>query len=195
MSSSSEVLLAHGIGGRQDLPIPFSFALVGAVVALARLVRGARRAVAQPATGRSARRGGPAARAAARRRCTGDAVDLAATRARGCDVRDRGRPVRTRSRVESDCSCGLRPALGRHRAGLVARRTSVAVGEPAAHGAPPDCCRAAYAAYGGAAIASVLGWAGGRRLPVCWHSPGWSWQLPTGRRCRCCAPGSRSTPE
>jgi hypothetical protein len=28
------MLLAHGIGGRQDLPVPFSFALVGAVVAL-----------------------------------------------------------------------------------------------------------------------------------------------------------------
>jgi hypothetical protein len=32
--SPSDMLLAHGIGGRQDLPIPFSFALVGAVIAL-----------------------------------------------------------------------------------------------------------------------------------------------------------------
>jgi hypothetical protein len=31
---SGETLLAHGIGGRQDLPVPFSFALIGAVVAL-----------------------------------------------------------------------------------------------------------------------------------------------------------------
>ena len=28
------MLLAHGIGGRQDLPVPFSFALIGAVLAL-----------------------------------------------------------------------------------------------------------------------------------------------------------------
>ncbi|MGH3681612.1 MAG: hypothetical protein ACRDT2_15380 [Natronosporangium sp.] len=32
--SPDEAVLAHGIGGRQDLPIPFSAALVGAVVAL-----------------------------------------------------------------------------------------------------------------------------------------------------------------
>lgn len=31
---SPAALLAHGIGGRQDLPIPFSYALTGAVVAL-----------------------------------------------------------------------------------------------------------------------------------------------------------------
>lgn len=34
MSDAGGVLLAHGVGGRQDLPIPFSSALTGAVVAL-----------------------------------------------------------------------------------------------------------------------------------------------------------------
>jgi hypothetical protein len=33
-TTSNEVLLAHGIGGRQDLPVPFTFALIGAIVAL-----------------------------------------------------------------------------------------------------------------------------------------------------------------
>lgn len=32
--ASTAVVLAHGVGGRQDLPIPFSFALVGVVAAL-----------------------------------------------------------------------------------------------------------------------------------------------------------------
>jgi hypothetical protein len=34
VTSTTGTLLAHGIGGRQDLPVPFSYALVGAVAAL-----------------------------------------------------------------------------------------------------------------------------------------------------------------
>ena len=35
LSAGSDLLLAHGVGARQDLPLPFGYVLTGAVLALA----------------------------------------------------------------------------------------------------------------------------------------------------------------
>ena len=194
VSSSSEVLLAHGIGGRQDLPIPFSFALVGAVVALVVSF------VALGALWRSPRLDGAHAGVALPLGLQ-HVVDAPVTR---WTLRLLGLAVAAYVIVAAvfgpDLASNPTAAVvyvllwvGIVPASLLVG-PAVAAGQPAAHGAPADCCARCVRRLRRGCDRFRLGWAGGRRLPVCWHSPGWSWQLPTGQRCRCCAPGSRSTP-
>ena len=147
-------VLAHGIGGRSDLPIPFglalgasAFVLVVSFVLLAVLWR-----TAAPGA-RRGRLGHPRwcrPRPGLRRL----AVGRPAGRARVLPVRRHGGVLREERRAQPDGRCRVRAVLGRHRRVRVgAARPGVALAEPGAD-AVPGRLRAAAArpARGPAAV-------------------------------------------
>ncbi len=131
------VVLAHGLGGSTDLPIPFTYALIGGELGAHRVFRGPGVRVAHPETGSGQSRAEVAG--------LGDAVRRRADHAeRAGGVRPGARGVggprgvlRTRG-IVGECTAGrvLRAALGGTGRGVAGVRPGVAGALPGPHGTP-----------------------------------------------------------